>query len=74
MPPWLLNRGPRLMDRLGGGKFVTTSGEAWYVYNCKALVVKAREVGRCMNALSIILGAREYKIYLATRTGSNKPN
>jgi hypothetical protein len=39
------------------------------VYNCKALVVKAREVGRCMTALPIILGAKEYKAYLALWTG-----
>jgi hypothetical protein len=54
---------------LGGGKFVTTSGEAWYVYTCKALVVKAREVGRCLTALPIILGAKEYKIYLGLGLG-----
>jgi hypothetical protein len=34
------------------------------------LVVKAGEVGRFMTALPIILGAKEYKIYLAARTGS----
>jgi hypothetical protein len=56
---------------LGGGKFVTASGEAWFVYNCKALLVKAREVGRCMTALPIILGAKQYKAYLALRTGLN---
>jgi hypothetical protein len=55
---------------LGGGKFVTALGEAWYVYTCKAMVAKAREVGRCMTALPIVLGAKEYKIYLAARTGS----
>jgi hypothetical protein len=54
---------------LGGGKFITASGETWFVYNCKALVVKAREVGRCMTALPIILGAKQYKAYLALRTG-----
>jgi hypothetical protein len=54
---------------LGGGKFVTASGEAWFVYNCKALVVKAREVGRCMTALPIILGAKQYKVYLVLWPG-----
>jgi hypothetical protein len=34
------------------------------------MVAKAREVGRCMTALPIILGSKEYKIYLAARTGS----
>jgi hypothetical protein len=34
------------------------------------MVAKAREVGRCMTALPIVLGAKEYKIYLAARTGS----
>jgi hypothetical protein len=46
---------------LGGGKFVTASGEAWYVYMCKAMVAKAREVGQCMTALPITLGANEYR-------------
>jgi hypothetical protein len=55
---------------LGGGKFITASGEAWYVYTCKALVAKSREVVICMTALPIILGAKEYRIYLAARTGS----
>jgi hypothetical protein len=55
---------------LGGGKFVTPSGEAWYVYMCKAMVAKAREVGRCMTALPITLGAKEYRAYLAAWTGS----
>jgi hypothetical protein len=62
------------MDRqttaLGGRKFVTASGEAWYVYMCKAMVAKAREVGRCMTALPITLGAKEYRTYLAARTRS----
>jgi hypothetical protein len=26
---------------LGGGKFVTASGKAWYVYVCKAMVARA---------------------------------
>jgi hypothetical protein len=34
------------------------------------MVAKAREVGRCMTALPIILGGKEYKAYLAARTGS----
>jgi hypothetical protein len=55
---------------LGGGKIVTASGEAWYVYMCKAMVAKAREVGRCMTALPITLGAKEYRTYLAARTRS----
>jgi hypothetical protein len=63
MPPWLLSRGLRLMDK-------RLHWEAWYVYICKALVAKAREVGRCKTALPIILGAKEYKIYLAAMTGS----
>jgi hypothetical protein len=29
---------------LGGGKFVTASGEAWFVYMCKTMVARAREV------------------------------
>jgi hypothetical protein len=58
---------------LGGGKFVTTSGEAWYVYMCKAMVAKAREVGRCMTVLPITLGAKEYRTYLAARTRSTNP-
>jgi hypothetical protein len=32
------------------------------------MVAKAREVGRCMTALPVILGAKEYKAYLAART------
>jgi hypothetical protein len=52
---------------------VTTSGEAWYVYMCKAMVAKAREVGRCMTALPITLGAKEYRTYLAARTRSTNP-
>jgi hypothetical protein len=58
---------------LGGGKFVTASGGAWFVYNCEALVVKAREVGRCMTALPIVLGTKEYKAYLALWTGPTSP-
>jgi hypothetical protein len=34
------------------------------------MVAKAREVGRCMTVLPIVLGAKEYKIYLAAWTGS----
>jgi hypothetical protein len=34
------------------------------------MVAKAIEVGRCMTALPIILGAKEYKAYLAARTRS----
>jgi hypothetical protein len=33
-------------------------------------VAKAREVGRCMTALPITLGAKEYRTYLAARTRS----
>jgi hypothetical protein len=58
---------------LGGGKFVTPSGEAWYVYMCKAKVARAQEVGQCMTALPITLGAKEYRIYLAARTRSTNP-
>jgi hypothetical protein len=54
---------------LGGGKFVTASGEAWFVYECKALVVKAREVKKCMTAQPIILDTKQYKEYLALQTG-----
>jgi hypothetical protein len=54
---------------LGGGKFVTASGEAWFTYNCKALIVKAREVKKCMSALPIILDTKPYTKYLAIRTG-----
>jgi hypothetical protein len=52
---------------------VTTSGEAWYVYMCKAMVARARDVGRCMTALPITLGAKEYRTYLAARTRSTNP-
>jgi hypothetical protein len=48
---------------LGGRKLVTASGEAWFVYMCKAMVAKAREVGRCMTALPVILATKEYKEY-----------
>jgi hypothetical protein len=37
---------------------------------CKAMVAKAREVRRCMTALPITLGAKEYRTYSAARTGS----
>jgi hypothetical protein len=37
---------------------------------CKAMVAKAREVGRCMTVLPITLGANEYRTYLAAWTGS----
>jgi hypothetical protein len=47
---------------------VTASGEAWYVYMCKAMVAKAREVGRCMTALLITLGAKEYRTWTRTRS------
>jgi hypothetical protein len=55
---------------LGGGKFVTDLGEACFFYMCKAMVARAREVGRCMTALPITLGAKEYRTYLAARTRS----
>jgi hypothetical protein len=58
---------------LGGGKFVTASGEALYVYMCEAMVARAREVGRCMTALLITLGAKEYRTYLAAWTWSTNP-
>jgi hypothetical protein len=54
---------------LGGGKFVTASSEAWFTYNCKALIVKAREVKKCMTALPIILDTKQYTEYLAIGTG-----
>jgi hypothetical protein len=54
---------------LGGGRFVTASGEAWFTYNCKALIVKAREVKKFMTALPIILDTKQYTKYLAIRTG-----
>jgi hypothetical protein len=38
------------------------------VYMCKAMVARAREVGRCMTALPITLGAKEYRTYLAAQT------
>jgi hypothetical protein len=49
---------------------VMASGKAWFVYMCKAMVAKAREVGPCMTALPVILGAKEYRTYLAARTRS----
>jgi hypothetical protein len=52
---------------------VTASGEAWYVYMCKAMVARAQEVGQCMTALPITLGAKEYRTYLAARTRSTNP-
>jgi hypothetical protein len=55
---------------LGGGKFVTALGKAWFVYMRKAMVAKAREVGRCMTALPVVLGAKEYRTYLVARTRS----
>jgi hypothetical protein len=73
MLPWLLNRGPRLTDRRLHWEAVSLfppSGQAWYVLMCKAMVAKAREVGRCMTALPITLGAKEYRTYLAAWTGS----
>jgi hypothetical protein len=54
---------------LGGGRFVTASGEAWFTYSCKALVVKAREVKKCMTALPIILSTKQYIEYLTIRRG-----
>jgi hypothetical protein len=60
-------------EALGGGKFVTASGEAWNVYMCKAMVARAREVGQCMTALPITLGAKEYRTYLAVWTRSTNP-
>jgi hypothetical protein len=54
---------------LGGGRFVTASGEAWFTYSCKALVVKAREVKKCMTALPITLSTKQYIEYLAIRRG-----
>jgi hypothetical protein len=48
---------------------VTASGEAWFTYNCKALIVKARELKKCMTALPIILDTKQYTEYLAIRTG-----
>jgi hypothetical protein len=54
---------------LGGGRFVTASGEAWFSYNCKALIVRARELKKCMTALPIILDTKQYTEYLAIRTG-----
>jgi hypothetical protein len=44
---------------------VTALGEAWFTYNCKALIVKAREVKK----LPIILDTKQYTEYLAIRTG-----
>jgi hypothetical protein len=48
---------------------VTASGEAWFTYSCKALVVKARELKKCMTALPIILDTKQYTEYLAIRNG-----
>jgi hypothetical protein len=46
---------------------VTASGEAWFTYRCKALIVKARELKKCMTALLIILNTKQYTEYLAIR-------
>jgi hypothetical protein len=54
---------------LGGCRFVTASGEAWFTYSCKALVVMAREVNKCMTALPITLSTKQYTEYLAIRRG-----
>jgi hypothetical protein len=54
---------------LGGGRFVTASGEAWFTYSCRALVVMAREVNKCMTALPITLSTKQYTEYLAIRRG-----
>jgi hypothetical protein len=59
---------------LGGVRFVTASGEAWFTYNCKALIEKAREVKKCMTALPIILDTKQYTEYLAIRTGPTNLN
>jgi hypothetical protein len=48
---------------------VTASGEAWFTYSCRALIVKAREVKKCMTALPIILDTKQYTEYLAIRNG-----
>jgi hypothetical protein len=55
---------------LGGGRFLTASGKAWFTYSCKALIVKARELKKCMTALPIILDTKQYTKYLAIRNGS----
>jgi hypothetical protein len=57
------------MASLGGGRFVTASGEAWFTYSCRALIVMAREVHKCMTALPITLSTKQYTEYLAIRRG-----
>jgi hypothetical protein len=53
----------------GGGRSVTASGKAWFTYSCKALIVMARGVNKCMTALPIILNTQRYTDYLAIRRG-----
>jgi hypothetical protein len=39
------------------------------MYSCTTLIVMAREVNKCMTALSIILNTQQYTDYLAARRG-----
>lgn len=52
---------------LGGGKFATAAGEAWYTYRCRPITVIGIDADECYSALPIHLIANDAKRYLTAR-------
>ena len=54
------------------GHFVTASGEIWYAYHCKPLVVKAVPKSECFSALPVELSSADFQLYLRNRGASGE--
>jgi len=60
---------------LGGGWFATATGEAWHKYQCRPVVVMARESEECYASLPVTLTPHDERKALAVeRARLNNPN
>ena len=57
---------------LGGNRFVSAAGEAWYTYQCRPIVVRARQAEECYDSLPVTLAEEDLEVYLAARSSSTQ--
>jgi len=52
---------------LGGGRFATGRGEAWYTYGCAKVIARAEDKPKCYNALPVSISSTDLEAHLAAR-------
>ena len=52
---------------LGQGIFASAAGEAWYRYQCKQVIVKARNMDQCFSALPVELTSEQALVWWSNR-------